>query len=122
FFFAPNRAKRIISIVLETPSLYIVLLSESHGELEFPEPFAQESAARKTLHHFTHLRILAQQVIYFLHGGSGSFGNTPAPRPVDEHVIIALANRHGIDDGHQAGDLFLVDLGVLELLQPANLR
>src|ERR1017187_4489307 len=73
-----------------------------------PRHSASETGLAHLLEHLFHLRVLAEQVIYFLHSGAGAAGDAFAPAAVDHFVMIALVHRHRIDNGLDAVDLFFV--------------
>src|SRR5258708_28658711 len=62
------------------------------------------------LEHFSHLSVLAEQVVDFLHAGSRTAGNPFAAAAVDGFVMVALVSGHGIDNGLDAIDLLFVNL------------
>ena len=69
---------------------------------------AAEAGFAHVLEHFAHLGVLAQELVHFLHAGSGAPRDALAPAAIDDLMMIALFRRHGINDGFHAGDLAFV--------------
>jgi len=67
------------------------------SEIRHPLAHAKKTAG-EALHHFTRLRILLEERIYFLDRSAAALGDAPPPRPVDDHVIGALAGGHRARD------------------------
>src|ERR1039457_3040400 len=86
------------------------------GQLHLTELFAHE-ATREGLHHLLCLPVLLQQLVDLLHGSAAALGDAPAPASVDDHMIVAFAPGHRIDDGYYAVDFVLVHLDALEVLE-----
>src|ERR1700684_1294481 len=57
------------------------------------------AALTRTFEHLTHLGILAQQLIHFLHRGSRSARDPLAAASRDNLVLVALLLGHRVDDG-----------------------
>src|SRR5262249_10607979 len=62
------------------------------------------------LEHLFHLGVLAEQIIYFLHGRTGASGNAFAAAAINHFVVFTLVRRHGVDYGFDAVDLLIIDL------------
>ena len=60
---------------------------------------------------FGHLGVLAEEVVDLLDGGAGAEGDALAAAAVDDGGVVALLGGHGVDDGLDAGELGLVDVG-----------
>ena len=58
-----------------------------------PDMRQRATAAGKTLHHFTHLRVLLQQIVHFLDRCSAALGDALAPLAIDDHVVRAAPVR-----------------------------
>jgi hypothetical protein len=80
--------------------------------------------ATHLLEHFSHLSVLAEQVVDFLHAGSRTAGNPFAAAAVDGFVMVAFVSGHGIDNGLDAIDLLFVNLvrGFLQAGKRTNTR
>src|SRR5258708_21084315 len=57
------------------------------------------------LEHFSHLSVLAEQVVDFLHAGSRTAGNPFAAAAVDGFVMVSFVSGHGIVKGLATVDL-----------------
>jgi len=55
--------------------------------------------------------VLAEEVVDLLDGGAGAEGDALAAAAVDDGGVVALLGGHGVDDGLDAGELGLVDIG-----------
>jgi hypothetical protein len=55
--------------------------------------------------------VLAEEVVDLLHGGAGAEGDALAAAAVNDGGVVALLGGHGVDDGLDAGELGLVDVG-----------
>src|SRR5260221_171940 len=62
------------------------------------------------LEHFSHLSVLAEQVVDFLHAGSRTAGNPFAAAAVDCFLMVAFVSGHWIDNGLDANYLPFVNL------------
>src|ERR1700758_453613 len=62
------------------------------------------------LEHLAHLRVLPQQLIYFLHAGAGAGSNALPARPRNDLVVVTFFLRHGVDDRLHARELLFVHL------------
>src|ERR1700675_4384404 len=118
-----SRERHFISTNTPEPSAakaeFRIRLSGTATAVPFPEPQLHsrqlhprhpsgETGLAHLLEHLFHLRVLAEQVIHFLHGGSGAAGDAFAAAAVDHFVVIALMHGHRVDDGLDAVDLFFV--------------
>src|SRR5512146_3351157 len=73
-----------------------------------PSQAFREAWLGHALEHFAHLRVLPEQIVDLLDGGTGTARDSLATRAVDGFVMITLPGGHGVDDGFNANDLFLV--------------
>jgi|HubBroStandDraft_6_1064221.scaffolds.fasta_scaffold21839_2 hypothetical protein len=71
---------------------------------------AGEAGLAHGLEHLPHLSVLAEQVVDFLHAGAGAAGDALAAAAVDGFVMLAFVTRHGVDDGFDAIEFFLINV------------
>src|ERR1700681_717863 len=90
-----------------------------HSRHLHPSQLAGKARLDDLLEHFSHLGVLAQQVVDFLHAGARAPGDTFAPAAVHDFVVEALVLRHRINDCFHPAELFFVDL-VSVLLYPGK--
>src|SRR5271165_1542321 len=81
-----------------------------HPRQLHPRQPAREAGLAHLLEHLLHLRVLAKQIVYFLHGRAGAAGDAFAAVAVDDFMMVAFVRGHRIDDGLDAVDLLLVDI------------
>ena len=55
-----------------------------------PASLRREAGLAHLLEHLSHLRVLAQQIVHFLHAGAGAAGDALAAAAVDDFVMQAL--------------------------------
>src|SRR6185437_16092555 len=92
------------------------------GQLHLRQLFAEKAClSRETLHHFTRLGILFQQIVNILHRSAAALSDPSPARTVDQHVISAFLRSHRVDDSYDTTDFVLVNLGILEIFQWAHL-
>ena len=58
-----------------------------------PRHAPREARLAHLLEHFLHLRVLAQQIVDFLHTGAGAAGDAFAAAAVDGFMMVALVAR-----------------------------
>ena len=72
---------------------------------------AAGEAAAHAFEEFGHLGVLAEEIVDLLDGGAGAEGDALAAAAVDDGGVVALLGSHAVDDGFDAGELGLVDVG-----------
>src|SRR5207253_10770162 len=88
-------------------------LSRKAGELAEALHFVAGGHGAVLLHHGAHLQVLLEDDVDVLHRRAAAFGDALASLAVNDVVVAAVLVGHGVDDGFDAGELALVDLGIL---------
>src|SRR5688572_4192928 len=101
----PSRRSRIDTATSSPPE------SWKSRKILHPAQFAFH--ALELLHHLPELRVLLEQAVDVLHGCAAAARDALAPRAVDDVRMLALARRHGGDDGVEAIEIRLLAVEIL---------